>query len=233
MKIIRQKCMILIFGWLGMTLFSCSKKNNEMISIPELNLKVDKYEVNIGEFGKFINATQYQTTSDSIGWSGVFNPDTGGWDPVEGANWKLPDGKNKGDDSLPVTHVSHMDACAFCDWKKGRLPSAEEWDIIAGKEIIKGNVWEGPFPHYDKGEDGYEKSIAPIGKFKPNDRGIHDLFGNVWEWTTSSNDKGEMIIKGGSFLCDISYCSGYIPSEFQTTPKDSGLNHLGFRCVYE
>ncbi len=217
-------------------LFSCSSlpQKLEKVYIEKLKLEVDRFEVTIGQFREFIITNNYQTTADSFAWSGVFNLDTNSWDSIHHANWEKPLGKKEEDNNLPVTQVSYYDACAYCKWKNGRLPTAKEWDIIAGEEIIKGNVWEGPFPVFDSGQDGYFKSIAPIGQFSPNENNIHDLFGNVWEWTStpsSTNDKA-MMIKGGSFLCDISYCSGYIPSKYQTTLKDSGLNHLGFRCVY-
>ena len=216
-------------------LHSCQSNTTgkEQITISSINLKVDQYEVSIANFGAFIEEQKYITTSDHIGWSGVYNSDSLKWDMAVGANWQKPTGREKYDDNYPVTQISYMDACAYCKWKNGRLPTASEWDILAGDEIIKGNVWEGTFPFDDAGKDGYPKSIAPIGKFTPNKYGIHDLFGNVWEWTSTENTPNMMVIKGGSFLCDISYCSGYIPSKFQTTAKDSGLNHLGFRCVYE
>ncbi len=213
--------------------WACGSDQDTPTKYVSENLSVDTYEVSIKEFRAFIQATQFITTSDSIGWSGVFNPTSLKWDIVEKANWEKPDGQQMAQDHFPVTHVSYMDACAYCAWKRGRLPTAKEWDQIAGEKVIKGNVWEGPFPYSDSGKDGYPKSIAPIGQFVPNGLGIHDLFGNVWEWTTSKNEKGDMIIKGGSFLCDISFCSGYIPSRYQTTAMDSGLNHLGFRCVYD
>jgi sulfatase modifying factor 1 len=220
---------------LVLLLNSCQSNttNKNQITIPSLNLKVDQYEVSIADFGTFINEQKYVTTSDSIGWSGVYNSDSLKWDMATGANWQKPTGQKVYDDNYPATHISYMDACVYCKWKNGRLPTAPEWDKFAGDEIIKGNVWEGTFPFDDSGKDGYPKSIAPIGQFTPNKYGIHDLFGNVWEWTSTEKIPNSMIIKGGSFLCDISYCSGYIPSKFQTTAKDSGLNHLGFRCVYD
>lgn len=217
-------------------IMSCASEQTSdgIIKMNKLGLQVDQYEVSIDKFGEFLEQNDYTTTSDSIGWSGFFNSTTMNWDMVEGANWEKPKGKEKQKGNYPVTHISYMDACAYCAWKKGRLPTAQEWDAFAGDEIIQGNVWEGPFPQYDSGKDGYLKSVAPIGQFKPNASNIHDLFGNVWEWTSSEEKaKKEMIIKGGSFLCDISFCSGYIPSRYQTTAKDSGLNHLGFRCVYD
>lgn len=207
---------------------------DNMIWVNQLGLHVDEYEVSVGEFRRFADLNpDYITTADSIGWSGVFDTQKGQWGMREKANWQKQDGHRITPDNHPVTQVSYMDACAYCNWKNGRLPTANEWDILAGKEVIKGNVWEGPFPYQDEGKDGYSKKIAPIGQFQPNAIGIHDLFGNVWEWTSTEKSKDEFIIKGGSFLCDISYCSGYIPSKYQTTARDSGLNHLGFRCVYE
>lgn len=223
----------LLFLLIACMACTASQEEEGKINIPTLDLWVDQYEVSINEFQKFIDENDYITTSDSIGWSGVFNISTMKWDMAEGANWEKPLGLKKQEGNYPVTQVSYMDACAYCAWKKGRLPTAKEWDAYAGDEIIRGNVWEGPFPQYDSGKDGYPKSIAPIGKFAPNENEIHDLFGNVWEWTSSEQSPNIMIIKGGSFLCDISFCSGYIPSKYQTTAKDSGLNHLGFRCVYD
>lgn len=225
---------ILLFWMLLILGCTSGERTSKTIYLKTLSLSVDQFEVSIDEFRQFIEQNNYTTTADSLGWSGFFNPVTMRWDIIEGANWKKPNGKQKQKGNYPVTHVSYMDACAYCDWKKGRLPTAQEWDAVAGDEVVKGNVWEGPFPQYDSGADGYLKSVAPIGQFQANSSNIHDLFGNVWEWTsTVDSSNGQNIIKGGSFLCDISYCSGYIPSRYQTTAKNSGLNHLGFRCVYD
>ncbi|MDX1477663.1 MAG: SUMF1/EgtB/PvdO family nonheme iron enzyme [Saprospiraceae bacterium] len=193
----------------------------------------DRYEVTIDSFRKFVEATGYVTTADSLEWSGVFDTLQQTWIVQPGANWARPFGTMEGRGDWPVTHVSYYDACAYCAWKGGRLPTAAEWDQIAGDIVIPGNVWEGPFPFTDRGHDGYPKQVAPVGRFEPNRTGLHDLFGNVWEWTSTEAPGGLMIIKGGSFLCDDSYCSGYYPDRYQTTAKDSGLNHLGFRCVHD
>lgn len=205
---------------------------NEVIEIS--GLKADKYEVSIGEFRGFVEDTDYVTTADSLKWSGVFDIYQKNWVVGDRANWEKPDGRNTLGPNYPATHMSYFDACAYCRWKGGRLPSAAEWDMIAGDSVITGNVWEGLFPYEDSGNDGYHLKVAPRGQFKPNTTGLYDIFGNVWEWTSSiDEEKSERIIKGGSFLCDYNVCAGYIPSRFQTTPDDSGLNHLGFRCVYE
>ena len=209
-----------------------SFKPNQIVKVDGLN--TDLYEVSIGEFRAFIRDTKYLTTADSLGWSGFFDPTTKNWEVAEKANWELPDGRKKVSADYPVTQVSYYDACAYCKWKGGRLPSAEEWDVLAGDSVIVGNIWQGIFPYQDDGTDGYKISVATRGNFFHNNNGLYDIFGNVWEWTSSKDTlKNERIIKGGSFLCDFNVCAGYIPSRYQTTPDDSGLNHLGFRCVYD
>lgn len=228
---------IFLLGLISILTFSQCKDapitENKKIWIQEATLFTTQYEVSIREFRGFVKHNNYITTADSLKWSGVFNPKNKKWDAVKLANWEKPTGKKVYADDYPVTQVSYFDACAYCKWKDGRLPSAKEWDLIAGDKVLPGNVWHGTFPIEDTGDDGYAYDVAPIGKFKATETGLHDLFGNVWEWTTSVNPSGQMIIKGGSFLCDKNYCSGYYPSKYQQTPKDSGLNHLGFRCVYD
>ena len=228
-------CVSLMF----ISLLSCNNQinnesfNNELVLIPQHQFSVNKYEITVTEFAQFVEEKNYTTTADSFKWSGVFSTEKNGWEVVEFANWQKPDGKTKAGQKQPVTHISYYDAEAFCSSKGGRLPTANEWDILAGDSIIVGNVWQGPFPVLDEGKDGYKKKTAPVGQFKANQFGLYDVFGNVWEWTSSTTPQGQQIIKGGSFLCDYDYCSGFIPERFQTTEKDSGLNHLGFRCVYD
>jgi len=220
-------------------LFSCENSQiednvkNSLIAIPEYKFSTNKYEITVAEFAQFVKENNYITTADSFKWSGVFSTEKNGWETVEFANWQKPDGNNNAHSNHPVTHISYYDAQAFCKSKGGRLPTAIEWDSLAGDSIIVGNVWQGLFPILDEGKDGYVAEVAPVGQFKKNKFGLYDVFGNVWEWTSSQTPAGKHIIKGGSFLCDYSYCSGFIPERFQTTDRDSGLNHLGFRCVYD
>lgn len=215
-------------------------------------LRMDITEVTVGSFGAFVKATGYRTTADSLGWSGCFDTTIPGWVPVQEANWAYPDGHRKALPQEPVTHISYYDACAYCRWKNGRLPSAQEWDAALGLDDQPGNVWEGPFPMHDSGADGFVSSVAPVGQFQPNPHGLYDLLGNVWEWTSTPPSaasrqgtaffaqgadtlaiRGGKIIKGGSFLCDLTFCAGFIPERYQVAEEDSGLNHLGFRCVYD
>jgi len=187
------------------------------------------------------------------------------WEWGEGVFWKNPDGENKGIADLmqhPVVHVSWEDANAYCEWANKRLPTEKEWVIAArgglknkiypwGNEDIntgkkRANFWQGLFPVHNTIEDGYE-GTAPVGSYPPNNYGLYDMAGNVWEFTTNfidprdgrklspseitSNKQYEVIIRGGSFLCSDQYCSGYRIDQKMSTSKETGALHLGFRCV--
>lgn len=216
---------------------------------------IDSTEVTVAEFRRFIEATDYQTEAESYGWSGVFNRNTQRWEPVEGATWQYPEGPDqpKAADNEPVTQVSWKDAVAYAEWVGKRLPSETEWLWAAtqrgqqqyfnwGNELLPNgkypaNWWQGVFPYEDTGDDGF-LGVAPVASFPPDAQGLYDIAGNVWEWTTdrrypsdTNNPNPEMVIKGGSFLCADNYCAGYELASRQFTPKDSGLDHLGFRCV--
>ena len=130
-------------------------------------------------------------------------------------------------------------------------------DINIGKP--KANFWQGLFPYENKLYDGH-RTTAPVKSYLPNGYGLYDMAGNVWEWcfdwfdfdyykkhtagqaNTKGPEKGfnphmpyqqEKIIRGGSFLCNDDYCSGYRNSRRMGSSIDTGLNHTGFRCVID
>lgn len=123
----------------------------------------------------------------------------------------------------------------------------------------KANFWQGKFPYQNYALDGYERT-APVMSFKSNGYGLYDMAGNVWEWCEDKYDvrayesyagtevvdnptgsdqyydprepyTPKHVIRGGSFLCNDSYCSGYRVARRMSSSKDSGFNHTGFRCV--
>ncbi|TIV24157.1 MAG: formylglycine-generating enzyme family protein, partial [Mesorhizobium sp.] len=124
------------------------------------------------------------------------------WAYVRGANWRHPRGPASGLkrlDSHPVVHIAYEDAEAYANWAGKALPTEAEWEFAArgglegaefvwGAELTPGgqhmaNTYQGEFPFRNDCEDGYEWT-APVGSFPANGYGLHDMAGNVWQWTT-------------------------------------------------
>lgn len=122
----------------------------------------------------------------------------------------------------------------------------------------KTNSWEGKFPYFNEMKDRY-MTAAPVKSFAANGYQLYDMAGNVWEWCSDwydatyylssgkatavnpqgpakSNDPEDIYtpkksLRGGSFLCNDSYCSGYRVARRMKSSPDTGLEHTGFRCV--
>ncbi|WP_430908074.1 formylglycine-generating enzyme family protein [Maribacter sp. 2-571] len=123
------------------------------------------------------------------------------WRWTIGANWKHPNGPGSsivGKDLEPVVHIAYEDALAYCNWAGRRLPTEAEWERAArgdkkgmpftwGDDIAMlgkmANTWEGEFPVANTKEDGFEGRAA-VKSYRPNDFGLYDMAGNVWEWTS-------------------------------------------------
>jgi len=188
------------------------------------------------------------------------------WRQVEGADWAHPEGPRSGWEDRPdhpVVHVSWNDAQAFCAWSGTRLPSEAEWEYGArggltgqrfpwGEELEPGgehrmNVFQGTFPGGNTCADGYA-GTAPVGSFPPNGYGLHEVTGNVWEWTADWFDpgyyarsarrdppgpeRGELRVqRGGSYLCHASYCNRYRVDSRSANEPSSSTGNLGFRVA--
>ncbi len=138
--------------------------------------------------------------------------------------------------------------------KNAKYPWGDE-AIEKGKP--KANTWQGNFPVRNTNADGYGK-LAPVKSYSPNGYGLYDMAGNVWEWCSdwyrpdfyesqkevSENPLGpaasydpmepsvpKKVVRGGSFMCNASYCKGYRVTSRMKTSKDTSLAHTGFRCV--
>jgi sulfatase modifying factor 1 len=124
------------------------------------------------------------------------------WEFVPGACWRRPEGRGsdlRGRGSHPVVHIANEDAAAYAQWAGKELPSEAEWEFAArgglegalytwGEEDqrpdrLLANTWQGRFPWENLGAGGH-RGTSPIGSFLANGYGLHDMAGNVWEWTS-------------------------------------------------
>ena len=197
---------------------------------------------------------------------------------MPGANWRHPQGPGstiKNEPDHPVVHLAWADVQTYAAWAGKELPTEAEWEFAArggldGAEFAWGeelnpegrwmaNTWQGEFPIENTKQDGYE-GTAPVGSFPPNGYGLHDMIGNVWEWTsdwyqahgdshacctstalaaaigtavstpTTRSDPPQGH-EGRPHLCAPNYCRRYRPAARMPQPIDTATSHLGFRCI--
>ena len=115
----------------------------------------------------------------------------------------------------------------------------------------RANIWQGTFPQANTLDDGW-LTTAPVRTFEPNGYGLWQPVGNVWEWCQDWFDPnyyrhspaaspagpgqaggqgGGRILRGGSYLCHISYCNRYRNSARSSNTPDSSMGNAGFRTV--
>lgn len=198
------------------------------------------HEVSVDEFGRFVESSGYATGAEQNagGKSGCYggNDDARDWRPKR--NWRAPGFEH--DEHHPVVCVSFNDAAAYAAWlaketgRHYRLPTEAEWEYAARAGTTSARFWgdnaDAACAHANVADDAARARYsnwtvhdcsdgwvhtAPVGQFAATSTGLHDMLGNVWEWTCSAYDKtyyggekecaasgsGDLwVVRGGSWL---------------------------------
>lgn len=149
------------------------------------------------------------------------------------------------------------------EWEYAARGGVDDKDFVWGDDMEPGgkpaaNTWQGAFPWKSTARRG--PGTLAVGSFAPNGYGLFDMAGNVWEWTSDwyVADRGvavpccagdprersydacqphvripRKVLKGGSFLCSPEYCLRFRPAARSPQMIDTGMSHLGFRCVQD
>ena len=186
-----------------------NEKPIHQVTLSKFNLC--KHEVTVGEFKRFTTDTGYTTEAEKGEGSYVWTSD--GWDKKIEVNWKNPYFSQN--DNCPVACISWNDAIEYCNWlsnKEGlslcykgkgdslvcdfqangyRLPTEAEWEYAAkGGKYSKHYKYSGSNTLNDVAwfwDNSGEKSHEVMTKL-PNELGIFDMSGNIWEWCWDRND---------------------------------------------
>lgn len=234
---------------------------------------IDETLVTNKAFGEFVKNSGYKTTAEIRGYGMVGKEGLKNWvwKKVPGANWKRPFGPKlkyfiKNDH--PVTSVSWEDAKNYCERLEKRLPTEAEWEYAAraGKSGLQFpwgnkpqrpggkiglNFWQGPSHTKNENLDGYLYT-SPVKAFLPNDWGMYDSVGNVWQhvhdWYSADyyeetnetegiqDPKGptrgkKRVGRGGSWWCSEHTCNGFGLFARGKAGPLAVFNNNGFRCA--
>jgi sulfatase modifying factor 1 len=171
------------------------------------------------------------------------------WASTPRANWRQPFGPNQpgieGKALHPVTQISIQDAKAFCSWAGYRLPSVDEWEVAARagcsgrwpwgstfspKGRYLANTWQGTSHRKNTMQDGH-RYTAPVGQYPPNNWGLYDVIGNVFEYCVDSTCPEQASGRGGSWWCSPSTCDYFNLIDVGRMHPKATLANQGFRVV--
>jgi len=176
---------------------------------------IDLTPVTNAEFKRFVEAEDYVTEAEENGAP---------------QNWRTRSQPDKADH--PVVFVTYADAERYCRWASKRLPTQAEWiKAYRGKEGLVyplGEEFDGARCNTAESQRGWQ--TTPV-RMLPEGRSPYkcfDMVGNVEEWTSTANEKGQKIVLGGSWCMT---CEVYgLPVLHRLARPGFNSNEQGFRC---
>ena len=156
-------------------------------------------------------------------WLGRTEVTQAAWAKVKGGN-----PSHFKSDLLPVEGVDWTQAGDYCKIIGGRLPTEKEWEYATRAGTTGARYGPLDAVAWYSGNSG--EATHPVGLKQPNAFGLHDMLGNVWEWTSDDYDAGRKVLCGGSWYDS----SGYVRASVRLGRKPSvRYSSFGFRCVGE
>jgi formylglycine-generating enzyme required for sulfatase activity len=211
---------------------------------------MDQQEVTNAEYQVFVTATGYAAPR-GIGYTAVYELLKQGYEP-----WDDPDFNHP---TQPVTTVTWFDATAYCEWVDKRLPTEAEWEKAARGGLDKKQYPWGNGINLNRANYGKRLGeTTPVDDYPPNDYGVYDIAGNVWEWcldgyevdfyansprrnpTAGANTVEEIVnnfknivdfrvLRGGGWNSEPEWLRA--ANRHGTSPAYAGIGALGFRCA--
>lgn len=179
--------------------------NHDMVYVPSIN----KTQIEEGRLGFYID--RYEVTQREYFKVMHLNPSY-----------------FKGDDR-PVEKVTWNQAASYCKKVGKRLPTDREWEIAIRAGSNSSFFWGDGLPdHYAWHKGNADKQTHNVGEKEPNNLGLYDMAGNVWEWTGSDHENGGKVVRGGSWRNGV----GSLKSSHRiySLPIHK-FHYVGFRCA--
>jgi formylglycine-generating enzyme required for sulfatase activity len=213
------------------------------------DFSISKFDITVGAFKQFVYDTGYRTEAENGDGCYIYNGKA--WRKDNTGNWRSPGFLQE--DDHPAVCVSWNDAVAYAKWLSGRsgrryrLPTEAEWEYAArsggrrekyaGGDDVDAVAWH-------SGNSG--NLTHSVGKKLPNEIGLYDMSGNVWQWTGDfyaawyyrdsprNNPEGPQsgtnrVFRGGSWFYDA---RGARASYRDFSHPEYRSSYLGFRLVH-